>query len=207
MERVILTKFNVESEAFQVFSKVKNDARNPGCVISQAAVVKSEGSSLTVVDHFNAGTNTTDDTIQGGLAGALIGVVAGPIGMLLFGSIGMLGGTIVDSLDAEREVSSIKQVVTDFNEDGTYLVLVADELLPEQYDEKVAGFEQVTSRYDAAEIAVEVEQAAKMERELAKEARRKWREEQKAERKAIAEEKRQELRDAFDEIKGDLMGK
>ncbi len=96
-ENVVLVNYRVESEAYQALSELKRESVNANYTISQAMIVKRVGGRLSVMDGFVNGGATGDDTWRGGLLGGLIGILGGPIGVLLGGSVGMLVGGAVDA--------------------------------------------------------------------------------------------------------------
>jgi hypothetical protein len=51
----------------------------------QAVLVKKEGGVVSMKDGFDTGVNTRNDKVFGGMVGALVGVLGGPIGVLLGG--------------------------------------------------------------------------------------------------------------------------
>lgn len=77
MQNVIISRFEIESEAFQAFSVLKNDARTYSCRISQASIVKRENGEFRILDAFNDG-KYSDDTFTGGMIGMFIGILGGP---------------------------------------------------------------------------------------------------------------------------------
>lgn len=117
MENIVISKFEVESEAYQAFSDLKNDAHNHSCDIHQVALVRRELGSFKVIDGFDDGKYSYD-TFAGGILGALIGVLGGPIGVLLGGGIGFLGDGAKDAHDMEKDRSAVELVLDDIDEDS-----------------------------------------------------------------------------------------
>lgn len=79
MENIVICKFGVESEAYQPFSDLKTDPHNHSCDIRQAVLVRLELGTFRMIDEFNDG-RYVNDTFTGGLLGAFIGILGGPIG-------------------------------------------------------------------------------------------------------------------------------
>lgn len=196
MENIVVSRFEKESEAYQAFSDVKNDAFNTSCCVSEGSLVKKENGSFRTVESFNGG-QYVDDTLAGGLIGALIGILGGPIGVLLGGELGLVGGGAVDIHDYSKDRSMIERVMGDVCEDCTFMVLLAEETGPEVLDYKLSKCAQTTTRYDAAEVMEEVRSARDLQKSMAKEARKELRESKGEERRARVEQNRRKLRERF----------
>lgn len=177
------------------------------------ALVKTEEGKVKLCDGYDSGVATQDDTLKGGLIGSVLGILGGPIGVLLMGTYGALAGSIVDMGDAIGGGSLIEMVV-DKLQDGTMaLVILAEEKKEAAMDAMLSsGFKAEIRRYDAAAIAAEVEEAVLMEQEMARQARRKLRKEKEAafmekakEGQARFEANLEEVREKIEEYGGDTM--
>lgn len=153
MEKIVICKFGVESEAYQPFSDLKTDPHNHSCDIRQAVLVRLELGTFRMIDEFNDG-RYVNDTFTGGLLGAFIGILGGPIGVLLGGGIGFLGGSAKDAMDFDKDVSMIESVISDMRDDCTFLVILAEEAGPEMLDARLSRYDQTAKRYDASEIGM-----------------------------------------------------
>ncbi len=200
-ENVITVLFEVESEAFQAATELKNSHQSDGYVVSQVALVKKENGKVSPCDGFDTGAVTTDDTINGMLIGGIIGILGGPIGMLLGGSYGALIGSALDMGDALDGASLIEQVCGKLQDGDTALIALVQEENEEALDNKLSKFKATIVRHDAAVVAVEVEEAAKVQKELEREAKRQMKAEKKEERSKKIEEKRSELKANFEAFK------
>lgn len=201
MVSVIITKFNVDSEAFEAYSNVKTYPMTDSIIISQSALLQKKGTHLELRERFDTGVNTGNDALTGGLIGGLFGILTGPLGVLFWGSLGVLTGSAIDVGDAANEISLGEEVMGKMSEDGMYLVTIADESDQTMYDSQMAKFECITTRYDAAEIQEEIDHAREIEANLKKQAKKELREQKKADFKAKAESKRAELKAKFDSFK------
>lgn len=189
MENIIMATFPVESEAYQAFSELKRDMSGSSYFVSQAVLVKKEGNSLRTCEQFDTGVNTEDDTVGGSLIGSFIGILGGPIGVLLGAGVGGLIGAAVDSGDIEQNGSAIEKVSANLT-DGTVAILAfAQEDSEIAMDSKFSKFNASISRFDAAEIASEIEDAQKAQKELEKQIRDTLRKEKNDARKAKIAEK------------------
>ncbi len=201
MENVIMITFDVESQAFQAFSELKNDSINSAFTILQMGVIKNENGQVICMDGFDSGADTSDNTLIGGLVGSVIGILGGPLGVLLGGSIGLLAGSIADSNDADDNSSLIEYASRALGQGCTAIMALVQEGNPQAFDLRLQDFACTITRWDAAEISEEVEQARNIQKQLAKEAKEKLRAEKKAERTQSFEAKRAEIRAKFDDLK------
>ena len=69
--------FDVEAQAYQAFSQLKNDSVNSASTILQMAVIKNGTARSSPVDGFDSGIDSTDDTWTGGLIGSAVGILGG----------------------------------------------------------------------------------------------------------------------------------
>lgn len=196
-ESIIVVNFNVESEAYQAFADLKQNAVNDSFIVSQAGVIAKAGGVLSLKDGFDTGVETTDDTAIGGLVGAMLGIVGGPLGVLLCGSYGALVGNTLDAADSLDNISLVEKVCEVLTDDCTCLVALVSEENEGAFDAAFENYETEITRFDAAEVAVEIEEAAELQRQMEKEARKQLRAEKKANRKQKLEEKRTEIKAKF----------
>lgn len=117
-----------------------------------------------------------------------------PLGVLIGGSMGALIGS---GKDAEDNASLVEQVSGDINENGTAIIALVQEDENLAFDSLFERYQVEITRHDAAEVAAEVEEAQKIRKDMAKEAKKKLHEEKKAEKSQKIEAKRQEIRDHF----------
>ena len=196
-ENVVLAKYKVESEAYQALSELKRDTANANYTISQAMIVKRENGKLNVMDGFVNGITTGDDTWMGGMLGGLIGILGGPIGVLLGGSVGMLVGGAVDAGEMVGDTSLLEKAGDSIADGETAIILLAQEEYETALTAKLNDFDVSITRLDAAEVAAEVEHAKEVERQMAKETREKLRTERTEAFKETVAQKSEELKNWF----------
>ncbi len=200
-QNVVVGLFEVESEAYQALTELKQDPGNDSSFVAEAALVKKENGSMRILDGFDSGANTVDDTAIGGLVGGLIGILGGPIGVLLGGSFGALIGSAVDGGDALDHASMLEQIAGKMDDNDLAVIMFASEEDESILDAKLSKFKTIIIRFDAAVVAAEVEEAQSMEKEMARLARKELRDEKKAARKQKAEEKRAKMSAGFEALK------
>ena len=188
MQNVLVSIFEVESEGYQAITELKNAPAADGSLISQAVLVKKENGAIKVLDSFDTGVKTTDDTAIGGLVGMCIGILGGPIGMLLGASWGSLMGMTIDASDAGEAASLIEQIAGKLD-DGVTLIGLTDEEDESVLDNKLSAYKTVIARFDAAVVSQEVETAREMQKEMARKAKADLRKQRKEEFKEKVNEK------------------
>lgn len=156
-ENVIIVNCKVASEAYQILSILRRDLDNDYFAVSQAAIVKKDAGHLSLEDGFIAGNPAEDRGWTGGLIGSLVGLLAGPLGVLFGGSVGSLIG---DSMDVQ-ELADNAELLGKAGEclvDGeTALLLMVQEDDETALAAKLKDFQVTLTRMDAAEIAAEIE--------------------------------------------------
>ncbi len=188
MENIVLATFAEESKAYQAFSQIKNAPAGDGYTISQLALLQKQGGKLSAKEYFDSGVQTSDDTLTGGLVGALAGILGGPVGMLLCAGMGMFIGSIVDWKDADQGVSYLERAAAKIEDGTTALVALAIEEEEAALDEKLQPLQASVTRFEAAVMQEEVEEAIRMQDELAAQVQKNIRQEKSAARKARIEE-------------------
>lgn len=201
MQNIIAAKFEVESEGYQAITNLTKNPVTDHYGILDMALVKRVDGTLKVLDAFNSGVHTSDDTWHGGLIGGMIGILGGPIGVLLCGSAGALTGSIIDTKDAEASASLIETVAGKMQENDVVLIILAEEEKEADLDAKLGEYKTEILRFDAAVIAEEVEEAQKMQKEMERQARQQLRETRRGEHKQKVEEKRAKIAADFESFK------
>ena len=114
-QNVLLTLFPVSSEAYQAFNELKVYRQTAETIIAQAVLIKKQNGVITMVDAFDASEKINSGMLTGGLIGGLLGIIGGPLGMLLVGSLGALIGGNVKAAESIGEGTLLIQagVATD----------------------------------------------------------------------------------------------
>lgn len=201
MQNIIAVNFKVESEGYQAITTLVKTPVAQDSAILEMALVKNEGGKLNVLDTYNSGVHTTDDTARGGVIGSILGIVGGPVGVLLTGSFGALAGSVIDTEDAKNTASMIEMVAGKMQDGDVTLVILAEEITETNIDAKLSGYDCEILRFDAASIAAEVEEAEEMQKEMERQARLQLRAAKKEEHKQKIEEKRAKISADFENFK------
>ena len=193
-ENLILANYKVESEAYQALSELKRETTNANYTISQAVIVKKENGKLNTMDGFVNGSAAGDDSLTGSLIGSLIGILGGSMGMLI--------GSAVDAGDMAESTSLLEKTGDSILDGETAIILLAQEEYETALTAKLNHFDVAITRFDAAEVAAEVEHAREVEKQMAKEAREKMREERSESFRETVARKREELKNWFSNLGG-----
>jgi len=201
MEKIVSAIFKVESEGFQAMTELKQAPVTDTYTVPQAVLIKKENGTINVLDSYDTGMETTDDTLKGGLIGSLIGILGGPIGILLGGSLGMLTGTAIDAGD-ELENASMIEMVSNQIVDGEVVLIALEQTAAGDLGDKLkAKFNVSVVEDKAADVAEEIRLANEAEEELKREARAKLRETKKEEFKKSVAETQTKIEAGIQEIK------
>ena len=213
-ESVFVIEFDVESEAYQAFHELKNNPLNDDYSISQAFLVKNENGKIVKKDEFDTGIESINDTANGALIGGLVGILGGPVGMLLGSSYGILVGGTIDAVESYDNSLLINQVAAKISESQTAILMLATEKQNDSVARDLSNFTARVDEFAAADVKAEIDAAIELERQLQKEARQQMKEAKKAEREAKkaeikedAEAKKAELNEKAETKKAELDAK
>ena len=127
----------------------------------------------------------------------LVGVLGGPIGMLLGVSVGSYLGMANDTATKLYGASMIEQIAYKLDDGMTAIIAFADEDTPDELDKRFSAYDTVIARFQASAVADEVNEAIDMQEEMARQARENLRREKKEEGKAKLEENEEIFRHGF----------
>ena len=201
MLNIIVSVFEVESEGYQALTELKKNREIGTSFMSEAILVDKKNGSYKVLDSFDTGAVSANDTLTGGLIGMCIGVLGGPIGMLLGGGIGVLTGMGVDAVDAGENASLLEQIAGKLGDDTIALIGLAYEEDESIFDSILTRYDAIIARFDAAVVEQEVEKAKDMHKEMENLAKLEMRNQKKEEHKAKVDERRNKMKAAIAAMK------
>jgi uncharacterized membrane protein len=208
MKNIIAAIFKNESDGYQMITELRKTPSTQQAVIAQMVLVKRENGTFNVCDRFDGISQNAEGTIAGGLIGAVVGLLGGPLGVLLMGATGALAGSMVDLSGSTYGEAMLETVATKMMDGEVALIILAEENDEAFLDALLGKFDAMILRYDAVDVADEVEEAAAMQKEMARQARQQLRESKREERKQKNEEKREakeaEMEAEFEEYKKNL---
>lgn len=175
-ERVIIMNFEENAQAYQGFSMIKKAQTAKEVSGEQMAVVTHSASGqhqFTVEDFIDfTGSNQTS---KDGLIGMMIGILGGPLGILL----GWFGGSVIG---ASRDSKEIREAQTVFDFVGkkidvgeTGLILIADETDNRPLNQIIMmelGGE--IARFDLTEVQEEIKKAQEVEETTKANTKQNW---------------------------------
>ena len=204
MENIIVVTFKIESQAYQAFSEIKRDPYSRSCIISQMVLVEKQNGQILPSETFDTGVESGDDTFKGGLLGGLVGILGGPIGILLGGSMGVLVGSFKDAVDVSRNTSLLEKVLESIRDGEIALVAFVQETNQNTFDSKLQPYDAQITRFEAVLIQEELEEAELIHKEMEKRVRAEIRATKSKERKEKTEEIRKKIKNHFTHVTKDF---
>jgi uncharacterized membrane protein len=185
---VIAIDFADRGNAYQALSELKGADLEGRLELRAAAVVERTADGLL---RFTEGVDNDGGsaTAGGGLLGMLVGVIGGPIGMLLGWSTGLLVGSVVDVNRADRGAGALSAISAAVPAGGTAVVAEVTEHATEVVDGLAAQLGGTVLRRSADLVLAEIEAAEDAYRQAEKLARQQAREQRRGERKESFEQR------------------
>jgi uncharacterized membrane protein len=193
-ENVVVVRFTEPSKAYQALSVLKEcDASGRIGLQSAAVVERTAAGELSIPE--SADNVGLVGTASGSLIGMLIGVLGGPVGLLLGWGAGALMGGAFDVDRAETSDEALTVLGRAIPPESTALIASVEEPAVEVIDEEVTKLGGEVTRRPVAEVMAELEAAQEAADAAAREARRTMHEQHKAELKAGIDERVGQLKE------------
>jgi len=191
---VVVVRFAEPSKAYQALSVLKGCDADGRIDLESAAVVNRTASGELQVSEGGDNVGPVG-TASGSLIGMLIGVLGGPVGVLL----GWGGGALVGgAFDVERVMTSDEALTVlgrAIPPDSTALIASVEEPAVEVVDAEMSMLGGEVTRRPVDEVMAELGAAEEAAGAAAREARRVMREQRKAEFKAGADDRAAKLKE------------
>lgn len=182
---IIVITWPDSAKAYEAMTKLRN---TEGDRVYQAAVVQRNEDGRVVVQ--DGGSNTDGvATLSGGAIGSLIGILGGPVGVLLGFSTGALLGSLFDLGDEVDEDSVVAVISSQMKPGTTSLMIDLDETSPKAVDLLAADSGGKLARYNYEDTLAEIIDAEAAAEAARAEASRVLREQKHAENKADLEQR------------------
>jgi uncharacterized membrane protein len=193
-KNVVVVRFTESSKAYQALSVIKECDAGGRIALESAAVVNRTASGELQIAEGGDNVGPVG-TASGSLIGMLVGVLGGPVGVLL----GWGGGALVGgAFDVERAVTSDEALAVlgrAIPPESTALIASVEEPALEVIDAEMAMLGGQVTRRPVDEVMAELSAAEDAADAAAREARRVMRETRKAEFKAGADDRAAKLKE------------
>jgi uncharacterized membrane protein len=193
MENVLAVNFGEDSKAYEALSTLK-ELDDQGQVGLAAAAVVVRGEDGTVVTRDSVGDANLEGTATGGIVGLVIGILGGPLGVLIGGATGLLIGSLFDMDDADETESALSDISRSVRPGHAALIAQADEQSPHVVDEAMTRLGGTVLRRTADDVQAEIAAAEDAQQAAAKEARKRLREQRREQTKEKIHARIEELK-------------
>ena len=188
MENVVVVRFTEPSKAYQALSVLKQcDGEGRIALRSAAIVERTQAGELRIPE--GADNVGLVGTASGSLMGMLIGVLGGPVGVLVGWGAGALMGGVFDIDRAEKSDEALAALGRAMPPESTAVIATVAEPAVEVIDGEMTKLGGEVTRRPVAEVMDELEASEEAAEAAAHEARRALRKERKAEVTADLDER------------------
>ena len=175
IENVVVVSFGDDpgndKNAYQALTDLKELDSQGQIKISGAAVVTRDEDGR-VETKSEVGDTPYAGTATGGTIGLLVGIIGGPLGMLLGGSYGLLVGSLFDMDDVSTTESVLGDISKQVQPNRTAVLAQVTEQSPEVIDTAMAKLGGEVLRRPVVDVEQEIAAAEEAERNAKREARK-----------------------------------
>lgn len=191
---VIAVSFEEDDSAYAALARIKQ-LDSEGRIELRAAAVITRDAEGRVVTKDTAGNEPMEGTAAGGLIGLLVGILGGPLGVLIGGSTGVVVGSLFDLDETENTDSVLAALSQEVRPSHNTLIAELREPSDHQLvDAVIESHSGNVLRRRAGDVEAEIAAAEKAQREARKKARKELRHEREESNKAQVEAKVAELK-------------
>lgn len=173
-DKVIIMSFDTESKSYQAFSELKTLHGKGEIRGEQMAVIEHRSNhNLEPKDFIDFTGN--DKTFKGSMIGMLVGILGGPLGVLLSWFTGSMIGTSQDVKEVKNAMSIFEKAIQIIPEGETGVILICNEENTGHIDDIV--LEQLNGkmeRLEKSDVEEELEEAKYAEKEAQEGAKKRW---------------------------------
>jgi uncharacterized membrane protein len=192
-DNVIAVSFPEEANAYEALSRLKElGSQDAVGVRGAAVVVREEDGRITIKDQF--GEDSFENAAGGGLLGLVVGVLGGPLGVLVGGATGLLIGLLFDDDDDDDTHSVLGDISSSIRVGPPGLLAEVSEEGPAAVDAVMAHLSGTVVRRSVADVELEIAAAEDAQREAKKKARKELRQARHTEHKDKVDAKLSELK-------------
>jgi uncharacterized membrane protein len=190
---VIAVSFENDRNAYEALTSLKELDSQERVRVAEAVVVE-RGQDGQGVEKDRVESTSLPASASGGLIGLLIGVIGGPLGVLVGGTYGLFVGSLFDLSDITEADSALAQISGSAQVGHTALLAVVDERSPEIVHAAMAQIGGTVVRRSVADVEAEIAAAESAERKAKREARKELIRERDQHDKAAVQAKLEELK-------------
>jgi uncharacterized membrane protein len=167
---VIAVSFEQDENAYAALTQLKElDSQHRVAIQEAAVVVRDEDGEVVEKDRIES--TFVPSTVGVGLLGLLIGIIGGPVGMLIGGASGLLVGSLFDLYDSEETESVLSQFSSFTRVGHTTLLAVVAEQSSEVIDATMAALGGTVLRRSVYDVEAEIAASEEAQRKAKWEAR------------------------------------
>jgi uncharacterized membrane protein len=170
-QSVIAVSFEDDDNAYKALTLLEELASQRRIGVQEAVVV-ARGEDGQVVTKDSVEPSSPPATATGGMLGLLIGIIGGPLGVLVGGTYGLFVGSLFDISDADAADSALGSISSSVKVGHTALLAVVDEPSTEIVDAAMSDLGGTVARRPMAEVEAEIAAAEDAERKAKREARK-----------------------------------
>jgi uncharacterized membrane protein len=168
-DNVICVSFDPDNNAYAGLTALKElDSQDQLSLQAASVVVRDADGQLVVKDQV--GSNEYAGAAGGGLVGLLIGIVGGPLGVLIGGTYGLLVGSVMDLDNVEHSESVLGQISAAVHSGETALLAQVTEPSYDIVDTAMSGLGGTVLRRAVADVEAEIAAAEKAQLDAKREA-------------------------------------
>jgi uncharacterized membrane protein len=182
-----------DANAYQALTDLKQLDSQGQIKIDGAAVVTRDVDGR-VEARSEVGDQPYVGAASGGLIGLLVGILGGPLGVLVGGTYGLLVGSLFDIDDVETTESVLGEISKQVQPSRTAVLAQVTEQSPDVIDAAMARLGGEVMRRPIVDVEEEIAAAEEAQRKAKREARKELREARVAKTKQDAHAKVEELK-------------
>ena len=196
-ENVLAVSFGEEPEndtnAYRALTDLKQlDSQGQIKIVGAAVVTRDPDGHVDVKSEV--GNDPYTGTAAGGMIGLLVGIIGGPLGLLLGGATGVMVGSLFDIDDAETTESVLGEISKQVRPSRAAVLAQVTEQSPEVIDTAMGRLGGQVLRRPVVDVEGEIAAAQEAQRKAKREARKELRTARTEKHKADAHAQVEELK-------------
>jgi uncharacterized membrane protein len=171
MDNVLAVNFAEDSKAYEALSLIKElDGQGQLKLAGAAVVVRDDDGRVEIKDEV--GDTGFEGTATGGIIGLIVGILGGPLGVLIGGATGLLIGSLYDLDDADDTESVLSDISSSVRPGRAALLAQVSEQSPDVVDAAMGRLDGTILRRSLEDVRAEIAAAEDAQRAAKREARK-----------------------------------